>query len=70
VVEDGQSGWLVPPEDVGALAQALTELLADPQEAIRRGRVGRRRVEDLATPMDAGRRWLGLVGGEAAREEG
>ncbi len=69
VVEDGETGWLVPPEDVVALERALAELLADPQEAIRRGHLGRDRVEDLATPIDAGRRWLGLVAAEGAMED-
>ena len=60
VVEDGQSGWLVPAEDVDALVEAVDEVLKHPQEAVRRGRVGRSRVESAATPTDAGRRWLSL----------
>jgi len=44
VVEDGVSGWLVPAEDPGALADAIGELLADPAEARRRGEAGRQMV--------------------------
>ncbi len=35
-LEDGQTGWLVPPNDTDALAQALLAVLADPTEAARR----------------------------------
>ena len=34
---DEQSGWLVPPDDVDALVAALSQALADPAEAQRRG---------------------------------
>ncbi len=43
VVLDGESGWLVPPEDPRALREALEEVLARPGEARRRGEAGRRR---------------------------
>jgi alpha-maltose-1-phosphate synthase len=46
VVVDGETGWLVPPGDSGALAAALREALADPERAARLGAAGRRRVED------------------------
>ncbi|HYN21250.1 MAG TPA: glycosyltransferase family 4 protein, partial [Thermoanaerobaculia bacterium] len=42
VVADGETGWLVPPEDPGSLAAALSEVLANPEEARRRGDAGRR----------------------------
>jgi glycosyltransferase involved in cell wall biosynthesis len=45
VVRDGETGWLVPPEDPAALASALAALAADPAEGERRGREGRRRFE-------------------------
>jgi glycosyltransferase involved in cell wall biosynthesis len=44
VIVPGETGWLVPPEDPGALAQAVLEALADPAEARRRAREGRRFV--------------------------
>jgi hypothetical protein len=48
-VQDGVTGWLVPPEDPEALARALVELLRDPDEAAARGRAGRRRFEATFT---------------------
>jgi len=38
IVEDGVTGWLVPPDDRDALADALVEALGDPIERRRRGR--------------------------------
>jgi alpha-maltose-1-phosphate synthase len=45
VVVDGETGWLVPPGDPAALAEALRVALADPARARRMGEAGRRRVE-------------------------
>ncbi len=45
-VEDGVSGWLVPPADVGALAQAVTEALSDRERLTTYGRAARRAVEE------------------------
>lgn len=45
LVDDGQTGRLVPVGDPGALALALLELLDDPRRAERMGAAGRRRVE-------------------------
>jgi glycosyltransferase involved in cell wall biosynthesis len=67
VVMDGETGWLVPPEDPEALAAALEELLADPEEARRRGEAGRRRVEDLYRPAAAAQLWEEAVGQAARR---
>jgi glycogen(starch) synthase len=44
VVADGVTGTLVPVEDVDALAGAVLDLLADPDEAARRGAAGRERA--------------------------
>lgn len=57
VVIDGQTGWLVPPEDPERLAAALAELFADPAEARRRGAAGRARVEALYRPAMAAETW-------------
>jgi glycosyltransferase involved in cell wall biosynthesis len=40
LVRPGETGWLVPPEDVPALAEALMEIHADPAEANRRAALG------------------------------
>lgn len=44
VVEDGVTGRLVPSDDPESLAEALLEVLADPDLRIRMGRAGRQRV--------------------------
>ncbi len=49
IVVDGETGWLVPPDDHRALAGALREAIDDPAEAGRRGRAGRRRLEACFT---------------------
>ncbi len=49
VLRDGETGWLVPPGDPGALADALAEALAHPEEARRRAAAARRAVvEDMS----------------------
>jgi starch synthase len=45
VVEDGRTGLLVPPGRPDALADALNQMLADPDLARTMGQAGRRRVE-------------------------
>ena len=44
IVEDGETGLLVPPGDAGALAAALERLLSDPLRARAMGARGRQRV--------------------------
>jgi L-malate glycosyltransferase len=46
VVQHGVTGYLVPPRDPPALADAIVKLLADRDLAERFGRTGRRRVQD------------------------
>ncbi len=43
-IVDGVTGWTYPPGDAGALARAMGEALAHPEEARRRARVGRAMV--------------------------
>jgi glycosyltransferase involved in cell wall biosynthesis len=45
LVVDGETGLLVPPDDVDALARALKRALSDPGLATRMGEAGRARVE-------------------------
>lgn len=46
---DGETGWLVPPRDSAALAEALAAALDDPDRCRRFGRAGRQRVLSLFT---------------------
>ena len=57
VVVDGETGWLVPPEDPAALAAALTAVLADPAAARRRGAAGKIRVAEHFRPAVAAAVW-------------
>jgi glycosyltransferase involved in cell wall biosynthesis len=61
VVVDGETGWLVPPEDPRALRRALEDVLARPQEARRRGEAGRRRVDERFRPSMAAALWREAV---------
>ena len=44
VVDDGETGYLVPPGDMDALAERLEELSRDPERRDAMGREGRERV--------------------------
>ena len=49
VVENGETGLLVPPGDVDALAAAIGQLAADPRRAVAMGAAGRERVRTQFT---------------------
>jgi glycosyltransferase involved in cell wall biosynthesis len=51
MVVDGKTGFLVEPNSVPVLAEALIELLRDPELRRRFGCAGRRRVETRHTPQ-------------------
>jgi glycosyltransferase involved in cell wall biosynthesis len=56
IVEDGRTGWLVPPDDEGALAGALVACIDDPPERARRGAAARATaLERWSWPALAGR---------------
>jgi glycosyltransferase involved in cell wall biosynthesis len=62
LVVDGETGILVPPGDVGALAEALRRLLDDPALAQRMGKAARRRVEERFSAERMAERVLELYG--------
>jgi glycosyltransferase involved in cell wall biosynthesis len=51
MVEDGKCGFLVPPGDCGALAQALANVLAHSDTAKALGQAARRFVEERLSPV-------------------
>jgi L-malate glycosyltransferase len=46
IVDNGTTGFLVPPRDANALAKAMLQLLSAPQEAARMGSAGRDLIEN------------------------
>jgi phosphatidylinositol alpha-1,6-mannosyltransferase len=54
-VVHGETGLLVDPTDHVALASALTEVLTDPERAVRLGRAGAARARENAWPIVAAR---------------
>jgi glycosyltransferase involved in cell wall biosynthesis len=64
-VLDGETGLLVPPRDVPALARAVDALLGDPERAGRLGEAGRLRVREKFDADTSARRILGLYGDRA-----
>ncbi len=61
VVRPGQTGWLFPPEDVGGLCVALSEVLDEPLAARRRGEAGKLALEEFWRPQHAARIWCELL---------
>ena len=51
VVEHGDTGLLVPPQDPAALAEAILRLAADPAERARMGAAGRRGIAARFSPQ-------------------
>ena len=49
LVRDGENGFVVPPQDAPALAQAINQLLADSDLRRKMGQAGRQRAEDEFT---------------------
>ena len=66
VVLDGETGWLVPPEDPHALARALTELYQSPSQGRERGEAGRRRLDLLYRPEHGAQAWIDAIQAEGS----
>ena len=56
VVKHGETGWLVPPKDVAALADSISQLLGDDARCATFGRAGRKLVESQFAVADMVRR--------------
>ncbi|WP_147794105.1 glycosyltransferase [Cellulomonas sp. Y8] len=70
VVDDGRDGYLVPPDDPGALADALVELGSDPGLRSRMGRHGRAHYERAYTVDAVVEASLGVYGKAAVLRDG
>jgi glycosyltransferase involved in cell wall biosynthesis len=64
VVEEGVTGFLVPPRDPDALAERILALADDPALARRMGQAGRARVEALFTAERMAERYKQVYKGE------
>lgn len=60
-VVDGETGRLVPSEDIPALADAIDALIRDPAARERMGRAARARVEDTYSWPAVTDQWLDIV---------
>ncbi len=75
IVEDGETGWLVGPDDVAGLEQAIVDAATDEAERRRRGALARRDVLARYTWRAATRelsdvlQGAALQHGDATREE-
>ena len=62
VVVDGETGWVVPPNNPGAIGAAISSLRHDPATALAMGTAGRRRIEQEFTWAAVVRRCLDAYG--------
>lgn len=67
IVVEGETGLLVPPGDVSALAAALVEVASSPARAAEMGAAGRRRAVDEFDQRRCTLRTVELYGGVLAR---
>jgi glycosyltransferase involved in cell wall biosynthesis len=62
IVDDPETGWLVPPDDAGALAAAMVAAVNDPEGRARRARRARDEVVDRYAWGQIGARLAEIVG--------
>jgi starch synthase len=62
-VEEGVTGFIVPPNDPRALRERINYLLQNPEAALKMGRAGRRAVSEKFTWDVAARRCLAAYAG-------
>ncbi len=55
LVEDGTTGWLVAPDDLAALTEAVRECVQDIAERERRGKAGLEKARLLTEGQDLGK---------------
>jgi len=70
IVEDGETGLLIPPGDVPGLVQALDRLLGSAELRDRLGRNARRKIERDAHPEDHRRQLVALISQVASIRQG
>jgi len=60
MVEDGRTGFLVPPRDPQALAEAVVRLLHDKELRHQLGANGKRKIDTECSPEAVARQTLGV----------
>ena len=70
IVEDGETGLLIPTGDVPGLVQALDRLLGSAELRDRLGRNARRKIERDAHPEDHRRQLVALISQVASIRQG
>jgi len=60
VVHGSDVGWLVAPGNITALAEAMSEAVANPAERNRRGAAARARMHERFDPVSAAKRYVDL----------
>lgn len=70
IIQDGETGFLVPPGDPHGLSVALLRLLRDRSLARGMGQAGRRRVRERFTPDRVARAMLGVYAGAVQSRAG
>ena len=61
VIQDGKDGWLVPKEDIDALAKELTLRLSDLDALKKAGEEGRKDASERYSPDAVKNEWINLI---------